>query len=172
MPGGFDSTTPAKAIPFDINTAGALGKMFSTNAQDALEELWNRTVTNLLSAEVSATADTTTTSAVDVRINGMVNTSPPAGVYLVWFDTTVDHSNQSVPITVSIYVGGVQVAASVRSVITRTNALGANSCTACISTRAKVTVNGSQDIEVKWNRGNAGTATAHQRTFSGLRVND
>lgn len=164
-------TTPAKAIPFDISTPGITGKTINVNLQDIIEELWNRTVTNLLSAEASATADTTTTSASDVLMSGMTYT-PAAGVYLVWFTTTLDHSNQSVPITVSIYVGGVQVAGSARAVITRTNAIGANSCTASVSTQAKVTVNGSQAIEVRWNRGNAGTATAHQRTFTGLRVND
>lgn len=118
---------------------------------------------------VSATADTTTTSATYVLMDSMTIT-PVAGTYLVLFDTTVDHSNQSVAVAVGIYVGGSLITDSPRAVITRTNAIGANSCTACVSIHSVVTVNGSQAIEGRWHRSTAGTATAHQRTMSIVRL--
>lgn len=116
--------------------------------------------------EASATADATTTSATDVLMTGMQLVNPPAGVYFVEFSGSFDHSNQSVPITFSIYVGGSQLAHTVRTCTTRTNAIGANSCTQTGATNAKVTVNGSQNIEIRWNRGSAGTGTVHQRTLN------
>lgn len=118
--------------------------------------------------EVSATADTTTTSTTDVLINSMTET-PASGTYIVWFDTCVDHSAQSVAVVVSLYVGGTLKADSVRSPVPRFNGVGANTLTPCISINGKVTVNGSQAIEARWKTA-SGTATAHQRTMNVLRV--
>lgn len=151
----------ARQIPFDNSTNG----FTSTDVQAAIEEGINLSYTT----EVTATADTTTTSASDVLINAMTIT-PPAGTYIVWFSTTVDHSNQSVAVVLSIYVGGALVTDSVRSVVTRPNAIGANSLTQSIAIQNIVAVNGSQAIEARWNRASVGTATAHQRTLSILRV--
>lgn len=126
-------------------------------------------VSGLTVTQATASADTTTTSTSQVLINGMTLT-PAAGTYMVWFSTSVDHSNQVTAITTSIYVGGVQNTGSIRSVMTRTNALGANTLTASMSTgEATVTVNGSQAIEARWST-TAGTATAHQRTLTILRI--
>lgn len=155
------STSVASSTPFDNSTNG----FTATDVQAAIEEAQ----THLFSTEVSATADTTTTSSTDVLLNAMTIT-PTSGTYLVWFTTTIDHSNQSIPITFSIYAGGTQKADSVRAVITRPNAIGANSLTATVSTQGQVVVNGSQAVEIRWNRGSAGTGTAHQRTLNILRV--
>lgn len=124
-------------------------------------------ITNL---EFSATADTTTTSPTDVLMNAMTTASnPAAGDYFVFFSTCVDHSAQSVAVVVSIYVGGSLVTNSVRSPVPRFNALGANSLSPCVMINEKVTVNGSQAIEVRWKTA-SGTATAHQRTLDILRI--
>lgn len=122
----------------------------------------------LSTTEVSATADITTTSATDVLMNSMT-TTPVSGTYLVNFSTTVDHSAQSVAVVVSIYVGGVLKTDSVRSVVPRFNALGANSLSPCVATNGIVSVNGSQAIEIRWKVA-SGTGTAHQRTMDILRL--
>lgn len=153
-------TPVAVGIPFDNSTNGFV----ATNVQAAIEEATYK----LNETEVSATADTTTTSTTDVLMNSMTLT-PIAGTYLTWFSTTVDHSNQSVAVVVSIYVGGVLNTASVRSVIPRFNGAGAISLSPCVATNGVVTVNGSQAIEIRWKTA-SNTATAHQRTLDILRV--
>lgn len=119
-------------------------------------------------SEAAASADTTTTSTTDVLINAMTLT-PAAGSYIAWFSTTVDHSAQNVAVVISLYVGGVLDAESVRGPIPRTNALGAITMSPTVATNALVTVNGSQAIEARWKTA-SGTATAHQRTLNILRV--
>lgn len=119
-------------------------------------------------SEATATADTTTTSTTDVLISSMTLT-PVAGVYLAFFSTTVDHSNQNVAVVCSLYVGGVLDADTVRGPIPRTNAVGAITMSPTVAAQARVTVNGSQAIEARW-KTSAGTATAHQRTLNILRV--
>lgn len=118
--------------------------------------------------EVSATADTTTTSTTDVLINTMTIT-PVAGTYLAIGTLCVDHSNQSVAVVVSIYSGGSLKTDSVRSVVPRFNAIGANSLSPCVSTQGIVTVNGSQAIELRWKTA-SNTATGHQRTLTIVRL--
>lgn len=118
--------------------------------------------------EVSATADTTTTSASDTLMASMT-TTPASGTYLVWFSTTVDHSAQSVAVVISIYVGGVLKTDSVRSPVPRFNGIGANTLSPMACTNGVVTVNGSQAIEIRWKVA-SGTGTAHQRTMNILRI--
>lgn len=139
-------------------TAGA---PLSTDANNLL-------VSGVSSTEVSATADVTTTSTTDVLMTGMTIT-PVAGTYIASFSTTVDHSNQSVLVTISIYVGGSLKTDSVRAVMPRFNGIGANSLSPCVSTNGIVTVNGSQAIEIRWKTA-ANTATAHQRTLDIVRL--
>lgn len=129
----------------------------------------HKLVSGTSNSEATATADTTTTSATYVLMDSMTLT-PASGDYLVWFSTTVEHSNQSVAVNVCVFVGGVQDLDTERSPVTRTNAIGANASPSCVAINAKVTVNGSQAIEVRWNRATAGTATARERTMNILRV--
>lgn len=158
--GFFSIGSVAQATPFDNQSNG----FTSVNVQKAIEE----TTTKNVVTEVSATSSTTTTSTSNVLLNSMTLT-PTAGSYFVTFSTTVDHSAQNRPIEMSIYVGGSQQSASVRSVITRVNSIGAISLTACVTTQGVVTVNGSQAIEIRWST-TSGTATAYQRTMSILRL--
>lgn len=125
-------------------------------------------VSGISMTEVTATADTTTTSTTDVLINSMTIT-PVAGTYFIWFSTTVDHSAQSVAVVCSLYVGGTLQAASVRGPVPRFNGIGANSLTPCVAINDNAVVNGSQAIEIRWKTA-SGTATAHQRTLNILRV--
>lgn len=125
-------------------------------------------ISGVTCTEVSATADTTTTSTTDVLMNTMTIT-PVSGTYMVLFSSTVDHSAQSVAVVVSIYVGGSLIANSVRSPIPRFNGVGAITLTPSVVTNGKVVVNGSQAIEIRWKTA-SGTATAHQRTMDIWRV--
>lgn len=121
-------------------------------------------ISGITNTEVSATADTTTTSSTDVLIASMTIT-PVAGTYRAIGSTTVDHSAQSVAVVVSLYVGGSLKTDSVRSVVPRFNGVGANTLSPCVVTHGTVTVNGSQAIEMRWKTA-SGTATAHQRTLT------
>lgn len=152
------STQVAASVPFDNATNG----FTATDVQAAIEEVRSN------ATEVSATADTTTTSSTDTLMASMTIT-PVAGKYLVSFNTTVDHSAQSVAVVSSIYVGGSLKTDSVRSVIPRFNGVGANSLSPCVSITGIITVNGSQAIEIRWKVA-SGTGTAHQRTLNIVKV--
>lgn len=125
-------------------------------------------VNGILNYEVSATADTTTTSTSDGVMSGMTQT-PVAGTYLVSFSTCVDHSAQSVAVVVSLYSGGTRKADSERAPVPRFNGAGANTLTPCLAINAVTLVNGAQAIAIEWKTA-SGTATAHQRTMNLLRV--
>ena len=112
---------------------------------------------SIASDQVTATGDTTTTSATDVLMDSMTLT-PASGTYLVWFASSVSHSNNSADIFLSIYSGGSQVAPSEQK------CRPGNSGSSPFCCIAKVTVNGAQAIEGKW-RTTASTATARQRTL-------
>ena len=107
---------------------------------------------------VTATANTTTTSATDLLVNAMTLT-PAAGTYMVWFTGSVEHDTNNSFVFTSIYSGGVQVAASERQ-FERGGAQGdVGASFACV---ARVTVNGAQAITGQW-RTDAATATMHER---------
>lgn len=119
----------------------------------------------LTTTTATATADTTTTSTTDVLMNSMTITPSIAGKYSANFSTCVDHSAQSVAVVVSLYVGGVQQADTVRAPVPRFNNLGAQSLNPCIPIMTNVTVNGAQAITIEWKVA-SGTGTAHQRTLA------
>lgn len=159
-PGYADVQNPVMFIGEQILNA-TVGAPLSADANGQL-------VSGITNAQFSATADTTTTSTTDVLINTMT-TTPVAGTYLIIFSTCVDHSAQSVAVVVSLYIGGTLQTESVRSPVPRFNALGANSLTPCVTIQGIEVVNGSQAIEARWKTA-SGTATAHQRTLSIMRV--
>ena len=112
-----------------------------------------------------ATADTTTTSLTDVLVDSMTLT-PAAGDYLVIFTGSIDSNNMNEHTFPSVYLDGVQVAASERSWSRGGSSANITGIFACV---AKVTVNGSQAIEGKW-RVSDGTTTMHQRTLAIVEV--
>lgn len=153
------STQVASSVPFD----NATNSFVATDVQAAIEE-----VRSLINQEISATADTTTTSTTDVLVSGMTVT-PVSGTYLVWFSSSVDHSNQSVAVVVSLYSGGTLKANSVRSPIPRFNGVGAITLGPVVAINGTVTVNGAQAIEIRWKTA-SGTATMHQRCINIVKV--
>ncbi len=112
----------------------------------------------------TATASTTTTSATDVLMSGMTVT-PAAGTYSVFFGTALQHTTNNQIVYVSIYVGGTKQTYSERPYQSGRWVGSAY----CGDTHARVTVNGSQAIEVRW-RTSAATATALQRSLMIVRV--
>ena len=111
-------------------------------------------------AEATVTAQDT--SQVDVLVPGMTLT-PAAGTYLVSFTGSLQASLSQTFIYTSIYVDGVQVAASERD-FRRPGNVGAGFT--CV---AKVTVNGAQAVEGRW-RTTQGTMSMFERTLSVLEV--
>jgi hypothetical protein len=118
------------------------------------------------SAIAEATSTITTTSSTDVVATGMTLT-PAAGTYLVWFSSVVKPGNTDEQAPASIYVDGVQVAASERPVGRGGSPTFASQYGFCAS--ARVTVNGTQAIEGRW-RSTAGTATMFHRTLKILKA--
>jgi hypothetical protein len=115
---------------------------------------------------VTATADDSTTSATDVQVVGMTLT-PAAGTYMVFFGGSVDSSINNTTMLMSIYSGGVQVAASVRRV---TRGGGQGNVTIPFTCMAVVTVSGAQAVQGEWNISGGATATMHQRGLFVLKV--
>jgi|SRR6185312_1887755 len=118
--------------------------------------------------ELTATSNVTTTSTSDVAFTGMTQTNA-AGKWQCLFSTWLTHSNGNASITMSYYVGGVQSANSVRSIIPFVGALSAITQDIPVTMHGIFTVNGSQAIAIEWHT-STGTATAHQQTFDCVRL--
>lgn len=153
----------ASNVPFDNSTDG----FAANNVQAAIEEAASGA--HLLATEVGATANATTTSGTDAIITGMTAT-PAAGTYLVWFSSAINSSQAGATVTVSMYVGGVQRADSVRAVSPFDGGtLSALTASCGMAINGLVTVTGSQAITIEWHT-SAGTATCGARTLNYLRV--
>lgn len=120
-------------------------------------------------SEAVATATATTTSGTDALMTGMTLT-PIAGTYLVLFDSVVQSASAGNSVTISIYVGGVQDANSVRSPSPFDGGtLSATNASCGVSSHGTYTVNGSQAIEIQWHRA-AGTASVFQRKLTAMKI--
>lgn len=111
---------------------------------------------------VREVAQAQTTSASDVLLTNMTIT-PPAGVYLVWAYTNSNNSSNGAINRFSIYSGGVQQANTLDNIQVNSNRRHSWSAS------CEVTVDGTQNIEVRWNR-NTGTARCFGRYITILRV--
>lgn len=118
--------------------------------------------------EVSFSANITTASTTDVVLTGMTIT-PAAGTYLVLFSTWLTHSTGNASVTMSIYSGGVQKAASSTSAIPFEGSIGSITQDMPLGMNGVVTVNGAQAIAIEW-RTSLGTATAHSGILNILRI--
>lgn len=114
--------------------------------------------------EASATASASA-PGTDTLLAGMTLT-PLAGRYLVWFSCDLNSTAAGDVVSISIYVGGVQKADSLRKVMPFAGGtLTSGSQRVGVDTNGLVTVNGSQAIEIRWST-SAGAPTAAARTLN------
>lgn len=126
-------------------------------------------VFTLVTSSTTATGDTTTTSGTDALINSMTVT-PAAGTYLVLFNSSMVSNQAGATISTSYYVGGSQVAASLRKIIPFDGGtLSALNARGLMTLSEEIAVNGSQAIEVRWST-SGGTATCGPRSLNTIRT--
>jgi len=94
--------------------------------------------------------------------------TPGAGDYLACFSTSLTHSATSAYIYCSLYVDGVQVAASERRI--RVDNSGTIAVHSISIQYILAGVGAGQAVEIRW-RTTAATATAYQRNLSLVRLN-
>ncbi len=106
-------------------------------------------------------------------MTGMTLT-PIAGTYKISFSSSFTSNAAALDaiISVSLYVGGVQVAHSVRTCepTFSSGLLAGSQINAPLATQAMATVNGSQAIEVRWKITGGGTATVLARALDVFRM--
>lgn len=118
---------------------------------------------NIISDTAEATGDITTTSTSPILATSMTIT-PASGTYLAWFSGSGNVGTKNANYTTSVYVGGVQQATSIC-----TSFMGGASHDEAFISIAKITVDGTQAIEGRW-QVSSGTGTLHQRCLLILRV--
>lgn len=109
------------------------------------------------STQVTATGDTTTTSATYVLVDSMTIT-PGAGTYLVSFGSYWRNSSGGAVMDVTLFVDGVEQTGC----LTRYDNLGSGDTIPCNIPSYKVTCGDAEAIEVRWKR-SAGTNTMGDR---------
>lgn len=160
MSAPFTVSAVAVSVPFDNTTNGFV----ANNVQAAIEEARY----NLFDSEASGTSAITATTS-DTLMSGMTLT-PAAGSYLTWFSCDINSATTGSVTSISIYVGGVQKADSLRKVQPFDGGtLSATTARCGVATNGVVSVNGSQAIEIRWSDSN-GTNTVNARTLNILRV--
>lgn len=123
----------------------------------------------VFNAIATATASASAPTGAEVLIAGMTLT-PIAGTYFVSCSFDINSAVSGAVISVSVYVGGTQDAASLRKVEPFSGGtLTSGSARAAVHTQALAVVNGSQAIEVRWSTSNAGP-TAASRNLIALKV--
>lgn len=119
--------------------------------------------------QITATSSATMTSGTDALMTGMTVT-PIAGTYFVIFSGVVQQAGAGQSITLSIYSGGTQDAASIRDFAPFDGGtLSATTASCCAATQGVYTVNGSQVIQIEWHVSGS-TATVFQRNLTLLKI--
>jgi len=119
------------------------------------------------STDTTSTVTTSTTSTTYTQIDSMTNT-PAAGNYIVLFSSSGKGDATNQQIEYAIHVGGTEQVSSHRFLnYLITNALKDLRIT--FFTQARVTVNGSQAIDVQY-RTNTGTITIYERSLIIIQV--
>ncbi len=108
----------------------------------------------------TATGDDTIDSSTFALLGSMSRT-PPAGTYLLLFTTSADGPGD-VPIGFRVSIAGTPVAHTLRQ---KEDEGSAPDTAYSIMIAALITVNGSQLVEIEWNRVGAGTVTCHERNL-------
>ena len=114
-------------------------------------------------ANSTTTFTTTATEASPVLVTGMALTPTARGLYEVIFNTNWSNSTTNTNQTFSFFVGGVQVASSVRQ-LGQPDGFGATIQRLCLNIVDQITLDGTQTLEVRAGR-SGGTLSVFQRTL-------
>jgi len=114
-------------------------------------------------SEITSVTTTSTTSATYVVINGMTVT-PVAGTYYVTFSASAEKTVMSSTTTYAIHGGGTIIDHSERK-FGWDGGGQTNDIAISMHTQAVVTVNGAENIDVKYLDGGQGTTTVHKRSM-------
>lgn len=126
-------------------------------------------ISGISNTEVTATGSITAGTGADTLMTSMTIT-PVVGTYLIMFSCDIDSATAGAVTSVSIYVGGTQVGASLRKLAPFDGgALSATTARCGAFTQSIQAVNGSQAIEIRWSA-SSGTNTAAARTLTILRL--
>jgi hypothetical protein len=155
LPNGADPIATASAVTVSPDTANSEGNAISFARSNHTHKV------ELASFNVRAVNNVSTTSPTPVLLSGMTIT-PAAGTYIVHANFSATLSNNSTDVTGNIFSGGTLVANTAYS-LRRGGGQGDVTLTYVMS--CEVTVNGSQAIEIHWQR-SAGTATATGRSLT------
>lgn len=118
--------------------------------------------------EVSATADTTTTSNTPATLNTMSITAS-AGTYLVVFSASTTSNGTNCTQTFALYNNGTIKSDSSRTIQPYDGGtLAAATAVGAVAINALVTVTAGA-VEIRWST-SGGTATCHQRTMNLVRL--
>jgi hypothetical protein len=112
--------------------------------------------------EASSVIDDTIASATYTLMDSMTLT-PGAGDYLAVFSSSVEIDNFDEYVRVALYVNGVKQAHTEREFYGEASIVDMSYP---IAISAYISVGAAEDVEVRWQRDAAGTATAHKRTLN------
>jgi hypothetical protein len=112
---------------------------------------------------LTATANTSTTSATFSVITGMT-TTPAAGTYLVLFSANCNTTGANTNGDIQLHVDAVAVGETLRNV-GNTASFGTTTVSVSISFQAVVTVNGAQAVDVRFRENGGGTFNVSNRGF-------
>lgn len=119
--------------------------------------------------EIVGTSTTTTTSGTDALLDSMTVT-PRAGTYLCNFTTSVNNDLGGAVTSVSLYVGGVQKAATLmQTAVFDGGTLSALSATGGVAITSIIIFDGATALDVSWSV-TGGTATCNGRTLTLVRI--
>lgn len=118
--------------------------------------------------QITATANTTTTSTTYILLNAMTST-PPSGDYLVSFSASCSTNAGSAEYFYAIFVDGTIVQHSERQIYDGNFNFVLLNLT--MHTQAVVSVNGSQTIEIRQRRTTGGTITVFERSLQLIKLN-
>lgn len=110
--------------------------------------------------EVFSTASATAPTSTDALIPTMT-ISPAAGTYLLWFSGDINSGVAGAAISVSVYVGGSQVAQTLRKVVPFCGGTLTSGSARCgVAINCVVSPTSGQAVEIRWSTSSAGPTMA------------
>ncbi len=165
-PGGYNNITAQAtsagltAINYTdtgIATSGAGAPLSINNSQVVVSGIFTTRVTS------------TTAVAVGTTATSLLSYTPPAGTYIVWDSANITASSAGGnKLSISVYVGGTQIAVTNRSCTPLSSSALATFQAMSLHTNTIVTVNGSQAVAI-YGISSAGTVTVTEHEMDLMR---